>query len=138
MSYAGDLTPQEAWTMLADNPQSVLIDVRTMAEWNYVGVPDLAMLGKETNFVEWVIFPTMEKNNQFIEQVRQSAPAPDAPVLFLCRSGVRSIAAAKTMTANGYSNCLNILQGFEGDKDANHHRGTLGGWRNDGLAWTQG
>ncbi len=138
MSYAGDLTPQEAWTMLADNPQSVLIDVRTMAEWNYVGVPDLAMLGKETNFVEWVIFPTMEKNNQFIEQVRQSAPAPDAPVLFLCRSGVRSIAAAKTMTANGYSKCLNILQGFEGDKDANHHRGTLGGWRNDGLAWTQG
>jgi len=137
MSYAGHKTHEEAWTMLMNDNRAVLVDVRTPAEWNYVGFPDISQCGKETRFVMWVEFPAMTKNQHFADQVREFAPNCDTPILFLCRSGVRSVAASEAMTSAGYSACYNILQGFEGDINESRHRGTIGGWKAAGLPWVQ-
>ena len=136
--YAGDLTPGETWNLLAAEPGVVLIDVRTDAEWNYVGVTDLAALGKEQINISWLTFPGNVKNENFVAEVRTAFPNPDTTILFLCRSGQRSASAAKAMTEAGYSNCFNIAEGFEGDKDETGHRGTKNGWKVRGLAWKQG
>jgi rhodanese-related sulfurtransferase len=137
-AYTGDTTPAETWELLAADPGALLVDVRTDAEFSYVGVPDLTEVGKETKFVSWVLFPAGNANPQFLDQLRAAAPDPEAPVLFLCRSGVRSRFAAAAAIQAGYKRCYNILQGFEGDKDAAGHRGTVGGWKIAGLPWKQG
>ncbi len=136
--YAGDFTPRQAWDTLARDPNAVLVDVRTPAEWSYVGVPDLSSLSKRTLFVPWVLFPGMEINTQFAEQIVASGIKPDATVLFLCRSGARSRSAAIAMTARGYRACYNVAEGFEGDPDGARHRGTVSGWKVAGLPWVQG
>jgi len=136
--YAGDLTPAETWNLLAAEPGAVLIDVRTDAECNYVGVTDLAALGKEQINISWLTFPDNVKNENFVAEVRTAFPNPETTILFLCRSGQRSASAAKAMTEAGYSNCFNIAEGFEGDKDDANHRGTKNGWKVRGLAWKQG
>ncbi len=138
MSYAGDISPQDSWVLLSENSEAVLVDVRTTAEWAYVGYPDLSGIGKQNGFVEWITFPQMMPNENFVEQVRTLAPDPATPIVMICRSGVRSIAAAETMTAAGYSACYNMLEGFEGEKDSAGHRGHTGGWKQAGLAWVQG
>jgi rhodanese-related sulfurtransferase len=136
--YAGDILPDDAWKILESDPRSALIDVRTQAEWAYVGVPDLSRLGKQPVFVEWAVFPNMNVNPHFAEQVKASGVAPDAPALFLCRSGVRSRAAAIAMTAAGFGPCYNIATGFEGDHDPQRHRGIVSGWKVANLPWVQG
>ena len=136
-TYAGDITVQEAWEMLKNEPEAVLIDVRTNAEWAYVGLPDISELGKQVQPVSWVLFPDMAKNPQFVDQISALQPNKSAPMIFLCRSGVRSIAAAETATRAGYSRAYNILKGFEGGPDAEGHRGTTGGWKAAGLKWKQ-
>jgi rhodanese-related sulfurtransferase len=136
-AYAGDILPKEAWELLARDQKAVLVDVRTPAEWNYVGVPDLRAIGKQPLFVPWLFFPSMELNAQFAEHVEAAGLERDAPILFLCRSGVRSRAAAVAMTARGFTTCYNIATGFEGDPDSNRHRGVMSGWKADGLAWAQ-
>ncbi len=138
LSYAGDLTPQQAWDMLASEPASVLVDVRTNAEWAYVGIPDLADLGKQPVFVPWIVFPTMKLNTDFTAMVSSAGRGPDDALVFICRSGQRSKAAAGTMTQVGYSRCYNVDKGFEGDADAAKHRGLINGWKVDGLPWIQG
>ncbi len=135
--YAGDVTVQEAWEMLKSRPDTVLIDVRTNAEWGYVGIPDLSSLSKETKLVSWILFPDMSVNPSFLDGVKAAQPDPSAPVLFLCRSGVRSIAAAIAATKAGFSESYNILGGFEGDMDENRHRGKTGGWKVADLDWVQ-
>ena len=135
--YAGDLSPQEAWSLLESDASSVLVDVRTRAEWSYVGVTDLSPLNKEPVLIEWQTFPGGGVNDQFAEQLAAAGVPADAPVLFLCRSGVRSKAAARLMTEKGYGRCYNVLEGFEGDPDASRHRGTVGGWKVRGLPWIQ-
>ncbi len=137
-AYAGNIMPKEAWEMLANDPKAVLVDVRTSAEWSFVGVPDLSGLGKRPLFASWVMFPAMDRNEKFAIDIEEGIPDRTAPVLFLCRSGARSQAAAAAMTQRGYSHCYNIVNGFEGDKDKNEHRNTLGGWRADSLPWVQG
>jgi rhodanese-related sulfurtransferase len=136
--YAGDILPQQAWEILNANPQAVLIDVRTPPEWQFVGIPDLSSLGRQPLFVPWALYPAMEINRDFAAHVAVAAKEPDAPLLFLCRSGGRSRSAAVAMTAAGYQACYNIAGGFEGDPDAQRHRGTLNGWKVDGLPWLQG
>ena len=136
--YAGDIMPAEAWKILADDPKAVLIDVRTTAEWVYVGQADISSLSKETVLLEWKVFPAMESNPEFVGELSAKISDKDAPLLFLCRSGVRSKAAAITMTAEGYATCYNIATGFEGDKDSDGHRGHVGGWKVEGLPWMQG
>ena len=138
-----DVNPTDTWTGLAEKPDSILVDVRTNAEWSFVGIPDLSSVNKQAILIEWSQFPTMTKNKDFasnlMDKLNGSAPSD---VYFLCRSGVRSLAAAalmiETFAAQGWSvNCINVTEGFEGDLDAEGHRGNLNGWRARGLAWRQ-
>ncbi|MEK9722281.1 MAG: rhodanese-like domain-containing protein [Rhodospirillaceae bacterium] len=137
-AYAGDVTPAEAWDLLKTEADTVLIDVRTDAEHNYVGRPDLSALNKNLSLIMWVTFPGNERNSDFVDQVKALGVKPDQKLLFLCRSGVRSRYTASAMTKAGYPQCYNVLEGFEGDKDPNGHRGTVGGWKVAGLPWVQG
>ena len=138
MSYAGDVSPVEAWKGLSQNPRAVLIDVRTQPEWNFVGVPDLRSLSKKTVFVCWQIYPHMEIDPDFVAKVEQATGADkDAPLYFICRSGARSRSAAKALTAAGYKTCFNVAGGFEGDVDSRGHRGASNGWKASNLPWVQ-
>ena len=137
-AHAGDITPSEAWKILSDNSKAFLIDVRTTAEWTYVGKTDISSLGKKPILLEWTIFPAMKSNPEFAAGVLSKVLDQEAPLLFLCRSGLRSEAAAILMTGEGYSACYNIANGFEGDLDDEGHRGRAGGWKVEGLPWVQG
>ena len=141
MDYAGDIGPAEAWETLKGHPKAQLVDVRTIAEWQFVGIPDLASLGRPVIQVEWQTFPSMTRNPQFEKAVaeRLKAAGADAqtPIAFLCRSGARSKAAAIAMTAAGFSKCLNVAGGFEGDLGSDRHRGKTNGWKALGLPWQQ-
>jgi len=137
MPYAGDIDPATAYATLTDAPDAVLVDVRTRAEWNYVGGPDLSALGRPVLQIEWVRFPGGARNEGFLEELAAAGVGKAAPVLFLCRSGVRSIAAAEAATAAGWTDARNVLQGFEGNPDGAGHRGTTGGWKAAGLPWKQ-
>ena len=135
MSYAGDITPQESWKLLSDNPDSVLVDCRTDAEWKWVGVPDLVSLGRDVVFVEWNT--SLGHNDNFVGDLIAAGVTPgERPVIFLCRSGNRSIPAAQAATAAGIAPSYNMLDGFEGQIDEDRHRGGTG-WRAEGLPWKQ-
>ncbi|KGM12868.1 rhodanese-like domain-containing protein [Cellulomonas bogoriensis] len=136
--YTGDLTPQQAWDLLAQDERAVLVDVRTRAEWQYVGVPEATATGRSTGFVEWVQYPSGEPNPHFVSELQALglAPGDGRPVVFLCRSGVRSVAAARAATAAGLGPAYNVLEGFEGDVGPDGHRGHQG-WRAVGLPWAQ-
>lgn len=135
--YAGDATSEQAWRILSENPDAVLIDVRTEAEWAYVGVPDLNAIGKQTRFVSLQNFPTMKMNPEFTQQVEDAGIKNNAPVLFICRSGQRSRTAAIILTQRGFDLCYNVADGFEGSLDGDRHRGSAGGWKAVGLPWVQ-
>ncbi len=137
MSYAGDVSPREAYAALEDDERAVLVDVRTEAEWQYVGIPDLSALEKRPILVEWVRYPGGRPNERFLEQLREAGIEADRPVFFLCRSGVRSRYAAEAATAAGLGPAYNVADGFEGQLDPQRHRG-VGGWKATGLPWTQG
>jgi rhodanese-related sulfurtransferase len=129
--YQGELTPQEASDLLQLAPGAKIVDVRTRAEWDWVGRVAGAVE------IEWNQYPGGVRNPNFMAELKRQVD-PEAVVMFLCRSGVRSVAAASAATEAGYNSCYNILEGFEGDKDANGHRNTIGGWRKAGLPWIQG
>ncbi len=136
MGYAGDITPEQAWKLLSENPDAVLVDVRTEAEWRFVGVPDLSSLDRDVVYIEWNSVDGA-RNENFVDELRQQVPArADRPVVFLCRSGNRSIGAAEAATEAGISPSYNVLDGFEGHLDAEGHRGGTG-WRAIGLPWRQ-
>lgn len=135
--YAGDVSTTEAWNHLSNDPNAQLIDVRTQPEWSFVGTPDLGKLGKRPLFVSWQMYPEMSINPRFADELRGQGIAAGQPLYFICRSGARSRAAAKAMTATGLGPCYNVAGGFEGDLDADKHRGRLGGWKAAGLAWIQ-
>ncbi|MCW8834969.1 MAG: rhodanese-like domain-containing protein [Rhodospirillales bacterium] len=135
--YAGDITPREAWEMLQDDPNAVLVDVRTQAEWIYVGIPDISSLGRKPFLVPWLTLPAMQVNPDFRHQVEAEGVGPSATILFICRSGYRSRDAAVAMTSAGYDRCYNVSDGFEGPLDNDKHRGTSAGWKADGLPWVQ-
>ena len=137
MSYTGDVTVEDVWKVLAQNEKAVLIDVRTQAEWAFVGTCDLSGINKASLLVSWQNFPHMEINAAFADMISGQGISKDSPLYFLCRSGVRSKAAASAMITAGYENCYNILEGFEGAPDGSGHRGTCGGWKASGLPWTQ-
>lgn len=137
MSYAGDIAPSEAWKMLSQDKAARLVDVRTRPEWSFVGVPDLSGLGKQTLFLSWQDYPAMQINPAFVADLARTIPDRAAPLLFLCRSGARSKAAAMALTAAGYARCYNVSEGFEGNLDGERHRGRIGGWKAAGLPWVQ-
>ena len=131
VTYAGALLPAEAHALLKADPSAKLVDVRTKAELEWVGQVPGAIS------VEWNTWPG-GRNPDFLKQLEAAIPAKDAPVMFLCRSGGRSNSTASVAAGAGYVKSFNILEGFEGDKDADGHRNTVGGWRKAGLPWTQG
>jgi rhodanese-related sulfurtransferase len=137
MSYAGDLSPRETWEALEADPDAVLVDVRTQAEWTYVGVPDLSPIGREVVRIEWSSYPEGRVNERFIKDLEAAGAGQDQAVYFLCRSGVRSVAAAEVATAAGWRRAYNVLDGFEGPHDEDRHR-TVAGWKVSGLPWVQG
>ncbi|RAM38973.1 rhodanese-like domain-containing protein [Arthrobacter globiformis] len=132
MSYAGDLTPQDAWAKLEQG--AVLVDVRTEGEWAHIGVPETASANSQRNdplFIQWT-FPGGIPNPNFVEQLKQQAPEDTGvELVFLCRSGQRSIAAAIAATQAGFT-AYNVLEGFEGEPDRYGER-TVNGWKNRGL-----
>lgn len=140
LNYAGDISAAEAWNRLQSDPRAQLIDVRTVAEWNFVGLPDLEDLGRRVHCVEWQSFPTGAQNPDFTAEAVQAlaGTSKSDPVLLLCRSGARSRAAAIALTAAGFENAFNIAGGFEGDVDGEGHRGNANGWKAAGLPWRQG
>ena len=139
--YLADVTAQDAWSTLSSEKGAVLVDVRTTAEWNYVGLPDLSKVGAPLFRVEWQSFPSGAVNSAFIETLaaalKEAGAGNDAPLLFICRSGARSASAAAAMTAAGYSRCYNVAGGFEGPRDNEGHRGTVDGWKAADLPWSQ-
>lgn len=138
MSYAGDVSPVDAWKGLSEDKSAVLIDVRTQPEWAFVGVPDLRTLSKKTGFVCWQVYPQMQVDPEFVAKVEQLVGSDrNAPVYFICRSGARSRSAAQALTAAGYSRCYNVAGGFEGDVDSAGHRGRANGWKASDLPWVQ-
>jgi rhodanese-related sulfurtransferase len=137
MTYAGDVSPTDAFAILAENPDAVLVDVRTRAELAYVGYPDLSSLGKRLVAVEWQQFPTGVQNESFLADLADQGVTGDGPVLFICRSGARSRFAAVAATANGFSEAYNVADGFEGHIDQSGHRGASSGWKASDLPWRQ-
>ena len=114
MSYAGDITPEQAWKLLGENPEAVLVDVRTDAEWRFVGVPDLSSLGRDVVYIEWNSVDGT-RNDNFVADLTDQLPAA---------------------TEAGFAPSYNVLDGFEGHLDADGHRGGVG-WRAIGLPWKQ-
>ncbi|BCQ22850.1 rhodanese-like domain-containing protein [Caballeronia sp. NK8] len=132
LTYAGALSPAEAFELLQLDPRVRLIDVRTRAELDWVGRP--AIDGAQYAHIEWIRYPGSVPNAEFIEQLRQVA-TPDTPVVFLCRSAARSKLAAVAAQKEGYAQAYDLLEGFEGDKDGQGHRKTVAGWCFRGLPW---
>jgi len=130
LPYAGALLPAEAYALIQTLPGATLVDVRTSAELNWVGrVPNSIA-------IEWSDWPAGTRNPNFAKELEELVDK-DVPVMFLCRSGVRSNGAAIVAMQAGYSKAYNVLHGFEGDKDASGQRNKIGGWRAAGLPWTQ-
>ncbi len=133
-----NVSPGAAWQALTEDPDAVLCDVRTEPEWTFVGVPDLQPVGKEAVLIPWQVFPAMQLNASFVDALREAGIGPGQRVFFLCRSGGRSLAAARAAEAAGYAHAFNVAGGFEGPVDAEGHRGGEAGWKADGLPWRQG
>lgn len=130
LSYTGALLPAEAYELLKQMPDAKLVDVRTRAEWEYVGrIPGAAQ-------IEWQTYPGGQLNPRFLEEL-QAQIDKEPVVMFICRSGARSHAAAVAASRTGFTQVFNVLEGFEGDRDAQGHRNTIGGWRAAGLPWVQ-
>ncbi len=137
LDYAGDVNPEKAWDLLK-REDAYLIDCRTSAEWNFVGVPDLSSLNKDVFFIEWQTYPLMEKNNGFLKEMLSLNISKDSKLIFICRSGARSRSAAEFLTNHGYKSCYNFIEGFEGPHDSEGQRGKVSGWKHSKLPWKQG
>jgi rhodanese-related sulfurtransferase len=139
--YAGDVSSLECWTALSEDKDSFLIDVRTTAEWETIGVPELAPAMHEPLFQEWQMFPSMAIDPNFsaslAEAVEAAGGSKVSKLFFLCRSGARSQGAAAALTQAGFSQSFNIRDGFEGPPNASGQRGSVAGWQADGLPWTK-
>jgi len=127
-----NLTPTHCFSLMQENPHAVMVDVRTKMEHTFLGRPVCNIV-----HIAWKEFPDWQVNSEFVAQVSRVVTDKNTPILLLCRSGVRSLEAAKALEEAGYTHLINILEGFEGNLDANKHRGTTGGWRFYGLPWEQ-
>ncbi|HEB94294.1 MAG TPA: rhodanese-like domain-containing protein [Gammaproteobacteria bacterium] len=139
MEEVKSLSPQEAWQMVQDEPRSILVDVRSDMEYLFVGHPVGAI------HIPWIDYPDWNLNPNFVTEIRKlvlggvchEAAGSSAPILLICRSGKRSLEAGNLLIKEGFCDVYNIAEGFEGDLDEHHHRGTKGGWRFHGLPWEQ-
>jgi rhodanese-related sulfurtransferase len=132
-----NVPPGRAWEALQKDPKAQLVDVRTDAEWNFVGLPDLSAAGKQVVPIQWQIYPTMAHNPAFANQLKEAGFTPEHHIYFICRSGQRSFTAAEAAQAAGFPHVYNVADGFEGGVDAAGHRGMATGWKAMGLPWRQ-
>jgi rhodanese-related sulfurtransferase len=132
-----DVAPKQVWEALMSNPDAMLCDVRTSAEWTFVGLPDLSQAGKQIVPIELQSFPSMQHNPRFLDEMRGAGLRPEHHVYFICRSGGRSMAAARIAQEHGFPHVYNVRDGFEGPHDQRGHRGLVAGWKHDGLPWVQ-
>jgi rhodanese-related sulfurtransferase len=131
LPYEGTLTPREAHDILQLAPGAKLVDIRTRAELDFVGrIPGAVE-------IEWQSYPGFALNPHFLAELRHQV-SHESLIMFICRSGHRSHRAAGVATEAGFPDCYNVLEGFEGDRDARGQRGKVGGWRAAGLPWQQG
>lgn len=137
-----DVPAEETWARLQADAGTVLVDVRTRAEWTFVGIPDLSTLNKRVVTMEWQTFPDSRVDPDFVGKLSQlldgAGIAKDAELFFICRSGARSHSAAAAMAGAGYSRCRNVEDGFEGPLGPTQKRGQVAGWKAAGLPWRQG
>ncbi len=131
------VSPRQAWDSILSDPDAHLVDVRSDAEWVFVGLPDLSEAGKQVFLVPWQSFPAMQVNTGFAGALQHAGASPEQRLYFICRSGQRSAAAAQAMAAAGFPHVFNVAGGFEGPPDAEGHRGAVEGWKADGLPWRQ-
>ncbi len=137
------IDPNNAWKDLRENPNSVLIDVRTNIEHKFVGIVNDSNLKNKALLIEWLTYPNMEENKEFNIQIEESLnslfsnEAKNVNLYFLCKSGSRSNMAAQYIKNLGYKNCFNIINGFEGELNSNQQRGFLNGWKANNLPWIQ-
>ena len=131
--YKGDVNPQEAFEQLSSNNNAVMIDVRTRAEWAFVGVPAVERMAT----ISWQQFPSMQVNEEFVSAVEEFGIGRTTDIYLICRSGGRSAAAASLLTEAGFTTCYNVAEGFEGDLNEGRHRGKTNGWKARGLPWIQ-
>lgn len=140
--HIDDVSVEETWARLKADPRSVLVDVRTRAEWAFVGLPDLASIGKRVVTLEWQTFPDNRIDEAFPARLSAALAAAGTEtsdeVFFICRSGARSRLAAESLAAAGFGRCSNVAHGFEGPLDDMRHRGGVAGWKAAGLPWMQG
>jgi len=132
-----NVPPSVTWEALRSQPAAQMVDVRTDAEWVYVGVPDLTAANKRIVLIPWQLYPEMSVNRDFVAQMQQAGLTPDDHIYFICRSGVRSLAAAQAARDAGFRHVYNVADGFEGPIDPQGHRGRAAGWKADGLPWRQ-
>jgi rhodanese-related sulfurtransferase len=132
-----DISPKDTWDALVADQDAVLIDVRTDAEWNFVGLPDLAALGKLVVLIPWQMYPSMQVNTGFAEDLQAAGLRPEQKLYFICRSGARSQSAGQAAQAAGFPHAFNVADGFEGPVDGAGHRGSAAGWKASGLPWRQ-
>lgn len=133
--FLGNMISTHVWRNLQRDAGAVLVDIRTRAEWTFVGGPDLSSLAKTVIQVEWQTFPSMERNPRFVRELQAQGVTPERPVYLICRSGIRSRDAAEFLAEWGYT-AYNVADGFEGPIDDDGHRGASG-WRAEGLPWKQ-
>ncbi len=139
MAAVVTISPNEAWELVQTNPRAVLVDVRSDMEFLFVGHPVGAI------HIPWIDYPNWEVNPEFVAEVRKTllggishdGSNPRAPVILICRSGKRSLEAGNLLIQNGFTEIYNVAEGFEGELDDHHRRGTLGGWRFHDLPWEQ-
>lgn len=143
MSTVDEVDPKTAWAAVTTDRGALMIDVRTRPEWSFVGTPDLPEGCAPLCLIEWQEYPTMQVNPRFVDEALAAIDAAEATeIFFLCRSGVRSLNAARTIAAaleNGprATRCVNVAGGFEGDKSPEGQRGRVNGWKAQGLPWRQ-
>src|SRR6201994_4275675 len=131
-SMIENVPPTQTWKALQSDPHAHLVDVRTDAEWNFVGVPDLNAAGKQAVLIPWQLYPTMQRNGSFEDHLKQAGLTPDNRIYFICRSGVRSLSAAEAARAAGFPHVYNVADGFEGPVDGSGRRGQAAGWKAEG------
>jgi rhodanese-related sulfurtransferase len=133
----GELTAAETFEAMQQDKNARLVDVRTRAEWTFVGLPETPSGNGDPVLIEWQRFPAMDVTPDFAEQLEGACPDRTAPLYFICRSGGRSLAAARLAASRGYQRCFNVVDGFEGPPDPEGHRGRIAGWKAAGLPWRQ-
>ena len=142
-TLVSEISPQAAWKILSSDSRALMVDVRTRPEWGFVGGPDLSEVEQTVMQIEWLAYPDMSPNPAFVRTLMDSIGGNvPSHLLFICRSGARSLnaayAVADALSAEGLDvPCINVVNGFEGDCDAQGRRGALNGWKASGLPWRQ-